>query len=279
MKLKRNDWFYGKCRSFTDKAVDFWFGEIFVEGADVIPKDGAALIASKHQFYWDIPVQGWVLNNFVGRPATWFMKSSLPGWLDYTGANRVHQKKVVASSLMSFARKRKALSKVYENARGGDGVVLYEGMDWEDFKNANPDKFYIDSSKAQDIIGCALLQNEFDEIEFNEFNKEAVAYTSWMYAQGGIGFLQPEGTRVRGKMGKIDMPLIEHARHMSELYEQDIPLVLIGMNYHDMGKHILTGNPTPKYGSKLDVKIARMDWDTPNLEKAITSEIARLSGL
>lgn len=245
MKLKRSKLVYGICRGVTDKFVSSMF-DISVEGANEIPKYGAAIVASKHQSNWDIPAQGWVFNNYVGRSANWIMKSSMSSLFDYTGAVRAHQRKKVVRALMGFARDRKKYEKMFARVS-------------EEF----------DYSRAQDLIGCALIDVNAAEVEFNEFNKKMVGYVSWLYSQDEMVVFDPEGTRNLGKMGDIDMPLIEHACDMSVLYGQEIPLILMGMNYENIKKR----------GSRLDIKIERMGWNNSNLKGAIRSGLERLSGL
>lgn len=90
-----------------------------------------------------------------------------------------------------------------------------------------------------------------------------------VFRQGEALVLHPEGHRYPYEMGKISISLINYTKQLQSELGIEIPLVLMGINYENPGK----------FRSNAIVKIKRLDWDTPNLEKTIGSEIARLSGL
>jgi hypothetical protein len=89
-----------------------------------------------------------------------------------------------------------------------------------------------------------------------------------IYNQGELLVLHPEGHRYPYEMGEINMPLINYTKQLQE-FVGDISLVLMGIDYENING----------FGSKVAVNIDRLDWDVPDLERVIGSEIGRLSGL
>jgi 1-acyl-sn-glycerol-3-phosphate acyltransferase len=87
MKLKRKNW-------ILDASYPIWntyfsiIKNVTYEGEEHIPKVGPALVVPKHQSYYDIPLEGILLQN-NGRYGNWIMKGSLPSVLDYWGGIRV----------------------------------------------------------------------------------------------------------------------------------------------------------------------------------------------
>jgi len=100
-------------------------------------------------------------------------------------------------------------------------------------------------------------------------NTETTDYMKWLYGQGEVIVMHAEGTRNPGAMNPINMPLIKYTKQAQEELEIKIPLVLMGIDYENL----------TKFRSKVTANIEQLDWDVPNLEQAISTELARLSGL
>ena len=73
MKLKRNYFFHGIARNFTNLYIKTYH-DTNILGAEHIPKQGPALIIPKHQSMKDIPLEGYILDKYVKRNGNWIMR-------------------------------------------------------------------------------------------------------------------------------------------------------------------------------------------------------------
>lgn len=100
-------------------------------------------------------------------------------------------------------------------------------------------------------------------------NQQVLDYLEWIYAQGEILVMHPEGTRNYGKMGGLKMSLINFTKQIQEKYSVEIPVVPIGIEY--TGKslrskvYLRAGNP--------------LNLNSNNIEEIIYNEIKTLSNI
>lgn len=116
--------------------------------------------------------------------------------------------------------------------------------------------------------------------EAQKYKRELKDAMSEVYKQGELLVLHPERTRYPYKIGTISMPLINYTKQLQLEIGEEIPLIIMGMSYAGF-KIPFTDKMFPAHWiprTKIDVKISRLDWDQDNLEDAISSEMARLSG-
>ncbi|MDP1696005.1 MAG: 1-acyl-sn-glycerol-3-phosphate acyltransferase [archaeon] len=103
-----------------------------------------------------------------------------------------------------------------------------------------------------------------------EFNKQTIQYIEWIYRNGEIVIVHPEGTRTVGKVNTLKKELVDFTLEISEKYSLNIPVIPIGIEYESLG------SPRSKVylraGKQLDIK-------TPNLMDIVRSEISRLSNM
>ncbi|MFA7707989.1 MAG: 1-acyl-sn-glycerol-3-phosphate acyltransferase [Candidatus Pacearchaeota archaeon] len=102
-----------------------------------------------------------------------------------------------------------------------------------------------------------------------EKNKDTTEYMTWLYQQGELIVLHPEGTRNPYRMGVINMPLISHTQKLQTELGIKIPLIMLGIEYENK----------KRFRSNVNINIKSLDWKQENLEGTIYTELAKLSNI
>jgi 1-acyl-sn-glycerol-3-phosphate acyltransferase len=66
-----------------------WYHRLVVEGGELLPRHGPALLLPKHRAYRDIPIEGVVLYRYTRRYANYVMKVGLWGVLELFGGVKI----------------------------------------------------------------------------------------------------------------------------------------------------------------------------------------------
>ncbi|MFA6110056.1 MAG: 1-acyl-sn-glycerol-3-phosphate acyltransferase [Candidatus Latescibacterota bacterium] len=86
-RLRRRYWPTHVIRGLLARAL--YYHRLIVEGAELLPREGPALLLPKHRAYRDIPVEGVVLYRYTGRYANYVMKVGLWGVLELMGGIKI----------------------------------------------------------------------------------------------------------------------------------------------------------------------------------------------
>jgi 1-acyl-sn-glycerol-3-phosphate acyltransferase len=167
-----------------------------------------------------------------GRYGNWVMKNSLPGWLDCLGTIRY----VRPDDVKKRVKREKAK------------------LD-DSFKKA-----YMKD------VGRGLFE------EMKEFNTASNEYSKWLYSQGEIIVSHPEGTRVRGKMGKLWSEFIDLTRDFSNESGINIPVIPMGIEYAGWSGFSLRPKIYVRLGKQIDV-------NSDDLMGIVAFEMAKLSNI
>jgi 1-acyl-sn-glycerol-3-phosphate acyltransferase len=235
MRGNRNDF-------WADRAVDFWsvatrVYDVKYSGCENIPSVGPALILPKHQYLLDIPLEGLLLRN-SGRYGNWVMKDSLSGWLDCLGAIRYMR----PDDVKKRVEKNKPRWKLEAEERGEDVSSYVRKM------------------------RRGLIE------EMKEFNATSNEYSKWLYGQDEIIVSHPEGTRVRGKLGKMWSDFVDVTRNFSNESGVEIPVIPVGIEYMRRSGVSLRSKIYVRVGERLDI-------NSDDLMGVVGDEMTRSSGL
>jgi len=101
-----------------------------------------------------------------------------------------------------------------------------------------------------------------------EINYDSLNYIKWLYTQGEIVIVHPEGTRVPLDVKKVHMPVINATIAFEKKMYLDIPIIPIGICYENIKEknsevYFNIGNP--------------LNINKPNLENTLQQELKYLS--
>ena len=99
-----------------------------------------------------------------------------------------------------------------------------------------------------------------------QLNQNAKSYVEWLYMQGELVVVHPEGTRSPGKTGEVREEHISLARIVQEEQGIKIPAIPMGIEYSK------TGEVFVRAGKPLDVS-------QPGIAEIVKNEISRLSNI
>jgi 1-acyl-sn-glycerol-3-phosphate acyltransferase len=204
-------------------------------GHENIPKEGPVLVLPKHQRYDDIVFEGIFLGQ-AGRYANWVMKST---WETHPRIKPLLMGVLKGMGGFMVGRGRDLRNKMR--------AICKKDPDWE--------------------TKLGLLKEDL-----RRTTREAFDYIGWLYKQGEVVVMHPEGGLYKGEMGDLKPEFIEFTKKIAKT-GLDIPIVPIGIKYSfpDAGEK-RRPSMTMRAGKPLSI-------NQEGLLDVVKSEIARLSGI
>lgn len=116
-----------------------------------------------------------------------------------------------------------------------------------------------DCGKRRELINIA-----------RELNPQSLDYVKWLFNQGEIVVIHPEGTRKPGQMNCIRKEIFDIVKDAEHQYDLKIPIIPVGIEYESLGS--FRSKVYIRAGEQLDVYV-------PDIVDIVKDEIKKLSNL
>jgi len=124
-RQKRKDWLYYICERVCDTFLSSYFSIVY-ENAEALKalENKGFILLPKHQRNLDVPLEGTLIYETLGRPANFIMKSSLPRIFEFLGGIGLTRFKDI-SGIIDREERRKALKEAERQKEYVNRVILH----------------------------------------------------------------------------------------------------------------------------------------------------------